>query len=90
MKFTLTAAVVAAVLGQASAHTWVEEMQVIDSTSGNYTGDYGFTRGYVARTDPGFDGDEAIVYSATPANALPTTTMPPTPVSKLLLALTSP
>jgi hypothetical protein len=66
MKFTLTAAVVAAVLGQASAHTWVEEMQVIDSTSGNYTGDHGFARGYVARTDPTFDGDEAIVYLLPP------------------------
>ncbi|KAI4843586.1 hypothetical protein E4T44_06659 [Aureobasidium sp. EXF-8845] len=66
MRFTLTAAVVAAVIGQASAHTWVEEMQVIDSTSGNYTGDHGFTRGYVARTDPGYDGDEAIKYLLPP------------------------
>jgi hypothetical protein len=69
MKFTLTAAVVAAVLGQASAHTWVEEMQVIDSASGNYTGDYGYTRGYVARTDPGFDDDEAIVYLLPPLSS---------------------
>lgn len=57
MKFAITAAVIAAVLGQASAHSWVEEIQVIDSTTGNYTGDYGYTRGYVARTDPGFNGD---------------------------------
>lgn len=61
MKFALTLAAVATILGQASAHTWVEEMQVIDSTSGNYTGDYGFTRGYVDRTTPGFD-EESIVY----------------------------
>ncbi|KAG9550888.1 hypothetical protein KCU71_g6285, partial [Aureobasidium melanogenum] len=57
MKFYISAAVIAAVLGQASAHSWVEEMQMIDSTTGNYTGDYGYTRGYVARTDPGFNGD---------------------------------
>ncbi|KAH0338993.1 hypothetical protein KCU81_g7341, partial [Aureobasidium melanogenum] len=57
MKFYITATVIAAVLGQASAHSWVEEMQVIDSATGNYTGDYGYTRGYVARTDPGFNGD---------------------------------
>ena len=61
MKFALSAAVVATVLGQASAHTWVEEMQVIDSTTGNYTGDYGFTRGYVDRTTPSFD-EQSIVY----------------------------
>lgn len=61
MKFALTLAAVATVLGQASAHTWVEQMQVIDSTSGNYTGDYGFTRGYVDRTTPGFD-EQSIVY----------------------------
>ncbi|CAD0085570.1 unnamed protein product [Aureobasidium vineae] len=57
MKFFITASVIAAVLGHASAHSWVEEMQVIDSTTGNYTGDYGYPRGYVARTDPGFNGD---------------------------------
>ncbi|KAI5242322.1 hypothetical protein E4T42_07748 [Aureobasidium subglaciale] len=57
MKFILSAAVVASVLGQASAHSWVEELQVIDPTTGNYTGDYGYTRGYVARTDSGFNGD---------------------------------
>ncbi|KAI4758285.1 hypothetical protein E4T51_08693 [Aureobasidium sp. EXF-12344] len=62
MKFALTAAVVAAVLGQASAHTWVEEMQVIDSTSGNYTGDYGYTRGYVDRTNPPGFNEDSIVY----------------------------
>jgi hypothetical protein len=62
MKFALTAAAVAAVLGQASAHTWVEEMQVIDSTSGNYTGDYGYTRGYVDRTNPPGFNEDSIVY----------------------------
>ena len=38
-----------------SAHTWVEQMQVI-GTNGSYIGDYGYPRGYVARTDPGFTG----------------------------------
>ncbi|KAI5201169.1 hypothetical protein E4T39_05357 [Aureobasidium subglaciale] len=58
MKSTIrSAAVIASVLGQASAHSWVEQLQVIDSTTGNYTGDYGYTRGYVARTDSDFNGD---------------------------------
>ncbi|KAH0370097.1 hypothetical protein KCU65_g2875, partial [Aureobasidium melanogenum] len=57
MKFYITATAIAAVLGQVSAHSWVEELQIIDSATGNYTGDYGYTRGYVARTDPGFNGD---------------------------------
>jgi len=38
-----------------SAHTWVEQMQVI-GTNGSYTGDFGYPRGYVARTDPAFTG----------------------------------
>lgn len=38
-----------------SAHTWIEQMQVIGE-NGSYVGDYGYPRGYVARTDPGFDG----------------------------------
>ncbi|THW10122.1 hypothetical protein D6D24_08216 [Aureobasidium pullulans] len=57
MKFILSIAAIAAVLGQASAHSWVEEMQIIDPATGNFTGDYGYTRGYVARTDPGFGGE---------------------------------
>ncbi|KAM0720315.1 hypothetical protein Q7P37_004451 [Cladosporium fusiforme] len=38
-----------------TAHTWIEQMQVIDD-NGSYTGDYGYPRGYVARTDPTFTG----------------------------------
>jgi hypothetical protein len=38
-----------------AAHTWIEQMQVI-GTNGSYVGDYGYPRGYVARTDAGFDG----------------------------------
>lgn len=38
-----------------AAHTWIEQMQVI-GTNGSYVGDYGYPRGYVSRTDVGFDG----------------------------------
>lgn len=38
-----------------AAHTWIEEMQIIDS-NGSYVGDRGYSRGYVARTDPTFTG----------------------------------
>ena len=37
------------------AHSWIEEFQVIDS-NGSYIGDRGFPRGYMARTDPGYNG----------------------------------
>lgn len=39
----------------AIAHTWIEQMQVIGE-NGSYVGDYGYPRGYMARTDPGFNG----------------------------------
>jgi sorbitol-specific phosphotransferase system component IIA len=51
MKFILCAAAIVAALGPASAHSWVEQLQVIDSATGKYTGDYGYTRGYISRTD---------------------------------------
>ena len=38
-----------------SAHTWVEQMSVI-GLNGSLIGDYGYPRGYVARTDAGFTG----------------------------------
>ncbi|QIW98929.1 hypothetical protein AMS68_004447 [Peltaster fructicola] len=37
------------------AHSWIEQLQLI-SSNGTYTGDPGYARGYVARTDPTFDG----------------------------------
>ncbi|KAF1351301.1 hypothetical protein BDV97DRAFT_280357, partial [Delphinella strobiligena] len=46
----------AALAGTSNAHSWVEEMQAI-SDNGSYTGDYGYTRGYMARTEGGFNGD---------------------------------
>lgn len=48
-------ALVATIATCASAHSWVEEYQVI-SENGTYTGAVGYTRGYVPRTDPHFDG----------------------------------
>lgn len=47
---------ISTLLGLSSAHSWVEEIQAI-SSNGSYTGDYGYTRGYVARTDPIFTGE---------------------------------
>ncbi|KAF1824631.1 uncharacterized protein K489DRAFT_316200, partial [Dissoconium aciculare CBS 342.82] len=54
LKQFLTSAALFAVASQ--AHTWIEQLQVIGS-NGSYTGDYGYPRGYVARTDQGFTGD---------------------------------
>ncbi len=56
----------AALAGQALGHTWIEQMSVIKD--GMYTGDYGYPRGYVARTDPGFSG-QSNVYILPPASA---------------------
>jgi hypothetical protein len=44
-----------ALLQSANAHTWIEQMQVIDM-NGSYGGEVGYPRGYVARTDPSFTG----------------------------------
>ncbi|KAF2857512.1 hypothetical protein K470DRAFT_223220, partial [Piedraia hortae CBS 480.64] len=41
--------------GPALGHSWIDEFQVI-GPNGSYTGDRGFARGYVARTDPSFNG----------------------------------
>lgn len=38
------------------AHTWIEQMQVI-GPNGSYIGDYGYPRGYMARTDKGYNGE---------------------------------
>jgi hypothetical protein len=58
----------ALLLAQASAHTWIEQMSVIDA-NGNYTGAPGYPRGYVERGTPGF-GDPSMTYLI-PANGLP-------------------
>jgi hypothetical protein len=41
--------------GQALAHTWNEQLTVIDG--GIFTGSNGYPRGYVSRSDPGFNDD---------------------------------
>lgn len=43
-------------LKSTTAHSWIEQMAVI-GLNGDYVGPYGYPRGYVARTDPGFNGD---------------------------------
>ncbi|TKA76551.1 hypothetical protein B0A49_01807 [Cryomyces minteri] len=42
-------------VNKAAGHSWNEQLQVIKN--GTFVGDYGYPRGYVARTDPGFTGD---------------------------------
>lgn len=59
-RFAL-AALIATLSRFTNAHTWPEELQVI-GPNGSYIGDRGFTRGYVARTDPTFDGDANILW----------------------------
>lgn len=54
-RSTKLVALVAAIATLTSAHSWVEEYQVI-SENGTYTGAAGYTRGYVPRTDPSFNG----------------------------------
>ena len=41
--------------GLAFGHTWLEQLSVVQD--GTYVGDFGYPRGYVARTDAGYDGD---------------------------------
>ena len=68
MKFLQLFALAALSITSSLAHTWVEEYQVID-TNGTYIGDRGYTRGYVARTDPTFMGDANILYMVPPLAA---------------------
>ncbi|OQO15052.1 hypothetical protein B0A48_00434 [Cryoendolithus antarcticus] len=50
-----TFALIASLLPSTLAHTWLEEMQAI-GPNGSYIGDLGYSRGYMARNDPGFNG----------------------------------
>lgn len=49
-------ALVALLSTHTAAHSWNEQLVVI-SDNGSFTGAYGYPRGYMARTDPGFDGE---------------------------------
>lgn len=62
-------ALVATLIIPTSAHTWIEEYQVI-GPNGSYIGDRGFSRGYIARTDPDFDGSFNSEYLLPPADAV--------------------
>jgi len=48
---------------QVAAHSWVEQMALI-SSNGSYTGAMGYSRNYVARTDPGFASGDYLVPQA--------------------------
>jgi hypothetical protein len=54
-KLLATVAAVLATAPFATGHTWIEQMRNIDK-NGNYVGQYGYPRGYKAKTDPGYDG----------------------------------
>lgn len=49
-------AAISPLVTKTSAHSWIEQMQVI-SDKGSFTGNMGYARGYVARTDPGYNGN---------------------------------
>ena len=61
LKTLVATALVAHHIPLASAHTWLEELQVV-GTNGSYVGNSGFSRGYVSRTDPDFAGDSNILW----------------------------
>ena len=53
--FTTTVAALA-VAPFVTGHSWVEQLRNVNS-KGTYVGDYGYPRGYVGKSDPGFNGD---------------------------------
>ncbi|OSS52840.1 hypothetical protein B5807_02446 [Epicoccum nigrum] len=53
--FTTTLAALA-VAPFVTGHSWVEQLRNVNS-KGTYVGDYGYPRGYVGKSDPGFTGD---------------------------------
>lgn len=56
IRTTLLSALVAiSLIPATTAHSWIEEYQVV-GPKGNYIGDRGFSRGYIGREDPTFDG----------------------------------
>lgn len=56
MPAILTATLaVLAVAPLAQGHTWIEQIRNIND-KGEYVGEYGYSRGMVSKTDPGFDG----------------------------------
>jgi len=53
----------AILIDQAFAHTWNEQLSIIDN--GIFTGNNGYPRGYVSRSDPGFN-DNMMTYLLPP------------------------
>lgn len=62
-------ALVATILIPATAHTWIEEYQVI-GPNGSFIGDRGFSRGYIGREDPDFDGSFNSLNLVPPSDAV--------------------
>lgn len=52
LKATLAALAIA---HSAVGHTWIEQLRNVNS-NGSYVGEYGYPRGMVSKTDPGFSG----------------------------------
>jgi hypothetical protein len=42
-------------------HSWIEQLRNINS-KGQYVGDYGYPRGFKAKTDPGYDGTVDMIW----------------------------
>ncbi|KAI4615239.1 hypothetical protein J4E83_006966 [Alternaria metachromatica] len=57
IRRTLIAALVA--FPVAMGHSWIEQMRNIND-KGEYVGQYGYPRGYVAKTDKGYNGDTSM------------------------------
>lgn len=55
-KVIALAALICTLAPSATAHSWIEEYQVINA-NGSYCGARGYSRGYVPRTDPTFTGN---------------------------------
>lgn len=57
----LALGVVQTVLG----HSWIAQMRTIDK-QGQYVGEYGYPRNFVATTDPGYNGELSMVFLSPP------------------------
>ncbi|CAE7032107.1 hypothetical protein CFE70_004545 [Pyrenophora teres f. teres 0-1] len=64
-KMSKTLSTIALILAAApfvAGHSWIEQMRNIDA-KGNYIGEYGYPRGYIAKTDKGYDGDKSMNFN---------------------------
>lgn len=58
--------ILAILLSESLAHSWIEQLTVI--TNGVFTGRNGYPRGYISRSDPGFS-DNLMTYLLPPLNS---------------------